>query len=159
VGSVDTLNIGGRFPSGSGRMTKTEDRVFHGKQISKYHVKATLYNRSDAKSSLGGTGSYVAYRKYFLSDVAYLSFNIGCSYIWNPDQYETFLWVEKEGGRDYSQWTKFDPKDFYEFPIPKELIKRFYSHANAAAQKNRAYFSAQNKVRREQQTNETPAQK
>lgn len=148
VGSIETLRM--EKPAQPAKMPSTEDRLFHGEQSSRYTMKASFFSRSQ-KSSLGGTVTYRAYRKYFLSDIAYLSFSIGtCSSVGDPQQYATFLWVEKEGGRDYLQWTKLDPKDFFEFPIPKEFTKRFYPHAYAAAEKNRAYFSAENKARREQ---------
>lgn len=153
VGSVETLRM--EKPAQPAKMPNTEDRLFHGEQSSKYTMKASFFSHSQ-QSSLGGSVTYRAYRKYFLSDIAYLSFSIGtCSSVGDPRQYKTFLWIEKEGGRDYLQWTKFDPKDFFEFPVPKEFIKRFYPHARVAAEKNAAYFSAEDKARREQRGRES----
>lgn len=149
VGSVETLNIGGRFPQGGG-IAKSEDRVFHGEQAGKYHTKAAFVNSGKTGYSTGI--HFHQYRKYFVSNVAYLSFSLaGCQMITNPSSdAESFLWVEKETGRDYRQRAQFDPNDFYQFQIPKSLSKRFYSYARLAAEKNNTYFSAQDKVHREQ---------
>ena len=152
VGSIETLRM--EKPAQPAKMPNAEDRLFHGKQSSSYNLKAVFSSKSK-KNSLGGTVPYQHYRKYFLSDVAYLAFSLsGCSAFGNPDEYQFSWWLEKEGGRDYRQWSKLDPNDFYQFEISKAFVQRFYPHAKLAADLNSCDTDEQNRKRRDNRTKE-----
>ena len=147
VGSIETLAMA--RPAQPAKMPSLDDRAFHGGQSSSYRLKAVFSSKSK-KSSLGGTVPYLRYRKYFLSDVAYLVFSLsGCSALGDPKEYESELWIEKEGGRDYHQSTRLDGNDFYQFRIPQAFVQRFYPHAKMANDRNSARIAAENRSRRE----------
>ncbi len=153
VGSIETLAMGNR----GFFLPNTEDRVFNEDQSSRYGTKA-IFSSNSKTSSLGGGVSYLHYRKYFLSDLAYLAYRIGCSSIGNPDEYKYSLWIEKEGGPDYRRGTKQDAKsyanNFYQFPVPKRLVQRFYPHAKLAAGLNSCDIDERDRKRRDNRTKE-----
>ncbi len=146
VGSIETLRMGS--PVHPAKMPDSHDRLFHADQSGKYTTKAVFSSYTNDKPSLGGGVTYLHYRKYFLSDLAYLAFSVGCG-VGDPREYNYSFWVEKEGGRDYRQWTKLDPNEFYQFDIPRAFVHRFYPHAKNAQEANHARIDAENKARRE----------
>jgi hypothetical protein len=156
IGSIETLRM--EKPAQPAKMLSAEDRGFHGDMSGRYGTKAIFSSYSDKKPSLGGGITYLHYRKYFLSDLAYLAYRIGCSSIGNPNEYQFSLWIEKEGGPDYRRGIKEDTKsyanNFYQFPVPKSLVQRFYPHAKLATDLNSCDIDEQNRRRRDNRTKE-----
>lgn len=152
VGSIETLVMG--RPAQPARMPSTEDRLFHAEMSGRYRTKAIFSSYSDKKPSLGGGIAYRHYRKYFLPDLAYLSFSLGgCSAIGNPSEYKYSLWIEKEGGPDYRRGSKGGAQsyanNFHQFSVPGSLVRRFYPSVELANAKNRERIAADDKARRE----------
>ncbi|KAF0190860.1 MAG: hypothetical protein FD165_2321 [Gammaproteobacteria bacterium] len=145
VGSIETLRMG--EPAHPTKMSNMEDRDYFHEKSSAYGLKA-VFSSVSKRNSLGGGIDYLYYRKYLLSDLAYLTFTLhGCSAFGAPDEYKYSLWIEKEGGRDYRHWTKLDPAEFFQFEIPKPLVQRFYPHAKKAEEKSGDRIDAENKAR------------
>ncbi len=140
-GSRKTLALGGRFPPGGG-LVRSEDRVFHDNQLSRFRIKAALVTAAGTAQERIETIPYEEYHKNFLSDLAYLSFDLaGCLMIGGPKQEPPFvLWVEREGGRDYRYTTELDRNDFYRFPIPTAAYERFRDIARRTAAYTREHL-------------------
>lgn len=149
VGSRDTLTLGDRGLIS--KMPNPEDRLFHWRETRKYLNKANFLATRDKMPSFGGSVPITNYRKYFLPDVAYLAYSVGCGYVVNPDEYKFSLWIKKRGDPKESGGKKEAVSDpahgFYQFHIPQSFVERFYPPARKAAKENSARIATDNKAR------------
>lgn len=136
-----------------GDWKRLEDRKYTLSYDHKYNGKTVLSSADyvHRKSGFADDLSIRHYRKHFLPDVAYVSLWLPCSF---PAKIVSrrspmLLWLEKQGGKDYTKQLRYEPGDFYRFRIPLDFFERLAPHAAKAYAKDSAVLEKEYALRRE----------
>lgn len=137
----------------NGPSKRKEDNRFTSGYDHKYNGKTVLSSADYVHRKIGFADdlSIRHYRKNFLPDIAYVSLWLPCSF---PAKIVTrkspmLLWLEKQGGKDYTKQLRYEPEDFYRFPIPLDFFERLASPAAKAYAKDAAVISKEDALRRQ----------
>lgn len=94
-----------------------------------YRGKAYLVI-SDGSSIQGSARTWLTYLEHyqdFIDEVDYLNLNFDCAFLGLYPEFSDQpiqVWIEKIGGRDYTQSFDIDPEDFIIFAIPSDFKER-----------------------------------
>ncbi len=106
-----------------------EFRINNITKIGPYYNRNIVIATEDYEFKERGSGSSVTLLKYsskMALGMDYFAVGISCNEMIGLilKQPNATIWLKKKGGKDYSQWIGYDPKEFIKFKIPQEFVKR-----------------------------------
>ncbi len=128
-----------------------KDRRHFSERKSRYWERARWATPDYRYQEQGASTSifFEEYHRELFPDISYIKLDTTClAYSWVEKAPSIQLWIERQGGKDYTLVTRVESGDFHKFSVPNHLWGQIRSWMKAAAGYNSVLTEQNNKRQR-----------
>lgn len=132
------------------RLSKKDRRHFSDRK-SRYWERARWATPGYRYQEQGASMSifFEEYHRELFPDISYIKLDTTCpAYSWVEKVSSIQLWIERQGGKDYTLVTRVESDDFHKFSVPNHLWIQIRPWMKAAAEYNKVLIEQNNKRQR-----------